>query len=41
MLRPKLKHGIFYKICTAIILAIAVCCMHFCGKSCTFTTGLC
>lgn len=31
MLRPKLKHGIIYKICVALILAVAVCAMHFCG----------
>ncbi|KAK6906981.1 hypothetical protein I203_100970 [Kwoniella mangroviensis CBS 8507] len=31
MLRPKLKHTWFSKICVALILAIAVTCMHFCG----------
>ena len=31
MLRPKLKHHFLYKLCVAFILAIAVCCMHFCG----------
>jgi hypothetical protein len=31
MLRPKLKHHFLYKLCVALILAIAVCCMHFCG----------
>lgn len=31
MLRPKLKHGFIYKICVALVLAVAVCAMHFCG----------
>ncbi|WVQ94459.1 hypothetical protein IAU59_001538 [Kwoniella sp. CBS 9459] len=31
MLRPKLKHTWFSKICVALILAVAVTCMHFCG----------
>ncbi|WVW79789.1 hypothetical protein I302_101759 [Kwoniella bestiolae CBS 10118] len=31
MLRPKLKHTWLSKICVALILAIAVTCMHFCG----------
>jgi NO-binding membrane sensor protein with MHYT domain len=33
MLRPKLKHNWASKIVVAAILAIAVCCMHFCGES--------
>lgn len=32
MLRPKLKHNWLSKIGVAIILSIAVCAMHFCGK---------
>ncbi|WRT65474.1 uncharacterized protein IL334_002417 [Kwoniella shivajii] len=31
MLRPKLKHTWLSKICVALILAVAVTCMHFCG----------
>nr|XP_031859152.1 uncharacterized protein CI109_005503 [Kwoniella shandongensis]KAA5526224.1 hypothetical protein CI109_005503 [Kwoniella shandongensis] len=31
MLRPKLKHTWFSKICVALILAVAVCAMHLCG----------
>lgn len=33
MLRPKLKHNWASKIGVAVILAIAVCAMHFCGES--------
>lgn len=32
MLRPKLKHTWWSKILVALILAVAVCAMHFCGK---------
>lgn len=31
MLRPKLKHNWAMKIVVAMILAVAVCCMHFTG----------
>ncbi|WVQ78685.1 hypothetical protein IAT38_000772 [Cryptococcus sp. DSM 104549] len=31
MLRPKLKHTWWSKICVALILSVAVCMMHFCG----------
>lgn len=31
--RPKLKHGWPSKIVTAIILALAVCCMHYCAMA--------
>lgn len=31
--RPKLKHGWPSKIITAIILALAVCCMHYCAMA--------
>ena len=33
MLRPKLKHTWLSKIAVALILAVAVCAMHFCGMS--------
>jgi NO-binding membrane sensor protein with MHYT domain len=33
MLRPKLKHTWASKLAVAVILAIAVCAMHFCGES--------
>jgi NO-binding membrane sensor protein with MHYT domain len=32
MLRPKLKHTWISKIAVALILAVAVCAMHFCGE---------
>ena len=32
MLRPKLKHTWISKIAVALILAVAVCGMHFCGE---------
>lgn len=33
MLRPKLKHSWYAKIGVAFVLGIAVCAMHYCGKS--------
>ena len=33
MLRPKLKHSWHLKSVVAAILSVAVCAMHFCGRS--------